>query len=177
MTENFITVASTLTVVADILIVYIVFAFFLRDTPHGKYFLNHLGRYGNLYGFIVALSALVASLIFSNIIGFTPCELCWVQRIFLYSQVPLLGLALWKRDTKISDYSIILSVLGFVVALYHSYTQLGGHSLTACTTAGGACSKIYFVEWGYVTIPSMALTAFALLLLFMIAQKRHAKTL
>src|SRR3989338_8039857 len=70
--------------------------------------------------FLFSLAALVGSLAYSNIIGFPPCELCWIQRIFMYPQVLLSGVALWRKDKNIVTYLLSLSVLGGIVALYHS---------------------------------------------------------
>ena len=36
-----------------------------------------------------------------------------------------------------------------------------------CGLTGVSCEHVYFVQYGYVTIPTMALTAFVLILLFM----------
>mgnify|MGYP001558839681 CR=1 FL=1 len=61
--------------------------------------------------FLTALSSTIVSLVYSDVIGYEPCKLCWIQRIFLYPQVVIFGLALWKK-TKDSDvYCFFLSVI------------------------------------------------------------------
>ena len=45
--------------------------------------------------FFLALAATLGSLFYSEIAGFEPCKLCWLQRIFMYPQAVLLGIA-WR---------------------------------------------------------------------------------
>ncbi len=56
---------------------------------------------------IVATIATVSSLFLSEVAGFTPCELCWYQRICMYPQAIILGIATFTNDTSIKKYSII----------------------------------------------------------------------
>jgi Disulfide bond formation protein DsbB len=53
--------------------------------------LNRKGRlvrfvadYGVALAFCIVVAATGLSLFYSEILGFEPCTLCWVQRIFLY---------------------------------------------------------------------------------------------
>jgi len=128
--------------------------------------LNWIGKRGLAIGFSVALVSVIVSLIYSDIIGYVPCKLCWIQRIFLYPQVIILGLALWKKTKDADLYCIALSVIGVVIAGYHFYGQsIDTSVLPACTASGGtSCAVRYFIEFGYVTIPMMAFTAFLLIL-------------
>ena len=65
-----------------------------------------VGQWGIWLAFIFALVASAMTLIHENLFGLPPCSLCWWQRIFLYPQVVLFALALWKREHSIVDYSI-----------------------------------------------------------------------
>lgn len=115
--------------------------------------------------FVTTLGALVGSLAYSNIVGFPPCELCWIQRIFIYPQAILTFVAIIKKDKGIVDYLLPLSVLGALVAFYHSLVHWGiGLGSLGCTTVGGECAKVYVLEYHYITIPFMALSAFAYLI-------------
>ena len=120
--------------------------------------------------FIVALVAVSVSLVYSDIIGYEPCKLCWIQRIFLYPQVIILGLALWKKTKDAAEYCLALSIIGGVIAAYHFYGQsFNPSALPACDVAGGgSCALRFFVEFGYVTIPLMSLTTFALIAICML---------
>lgn len=116
--------------------------------------------------FISSFVALVGSLVYSNIVGFPPCDLCWVQRMFIYPQLLIAGVSLWRKEKLAVYYGLPLSVVGGLIALFHSLTSWGiGGSLLSCTAEGGSCAKVYVMEYGYITIPVMALTVFTYLLL------------
>jgi disulfide bond formation protein DsbB len=164
------------TLIADIVLVLFIIILFVRNTVFDR-ISGWVGRHALALSFFAALGGLVGSLVYSEVIGFEPCVLCWIQRLFMYPQVLLFGLGLWWKEKAILAYGCALSILGGLVALYHSYTQLGGHSLTPCTSDGGACSKIYVLEFGYITIPMMSLTLFLILIALYIAARRRTRTL
>ena len=137
----------------------------------GKDIVNWLGKHAIVLAFFIALIAVTGSLFYSEIMGFEPCLLCWWQRIFLYPLVIIFGVALWKRTTSAFLYAVPLAVPAAFLALYHSYVYLGGASLLPCTTLGGACSKIYVMTFGYITIPFMSLTVSLYILLLAWANK------
>jgi disulfide bond formation protein DsbB len=122
-------------------------------------------------------------LFYSEFAHFAPCELCWIQRIFLYTQAIILFVAIIARKKeRVRRYGeivrracLVLSGIGFPVSAYHTYLQLGGGSIIPCSATGPSCQYVYFIEYGYVTIPSMALTAFALILIFMLLKKPLSK--
>jgi disulfide bond formation protein DsbB len=105
--------------------------------------------------------------------------LCWIQRGFLYTQAVILLIAMLGRkaerrklyDRLVEKCCLILSCCGFAVAAYHTYLQLGGGAIVPCSATGPSCQYVYFLQYGYVTIPTMSLTAFALILLFMLLKK------
>lgn len=118
---------------------------------------------------IAGLAALVGSgltLLYSEVFGFLPCGLCWLQRVFLYPQVFLLAVALVKKDAKVGDYIIALSIPGFLIALYQHFIQMGGNNFLPCPATPGAvdCGKRLIFELGYITFPLMAATLFAFLI-------------
>jgi disulfide bond formation protein DsbB len=124
-----------------------------------------------LFAFVI--SAVIGSLAYSEIAGFPPCELCWIQRIFMYPQAILVGLAMWWHDKKIVDYLLTLSILGAVVAFYHSLVHWGfGAGLLACTAGGGECAKVYVLEYGYITIPFMSFSTFVYLITLSLIYKK-----
>jgi len=122
------------------------------------------------FTFVVALVATLGSLFYSNYAGFDPCSLCWFQRIFMYPEVILLGLAIIKKDEKIIDYSLALSLIGLVISIYHNNIIIKGLHSTFCTISE-PCTINYVLEYGYITIPMMALTAFSLISVLLIFKK------
>jgi disulfide bond formation protein DsbB len=148
--------------------------------------LHHLSRkaadHAFLAGFIVSFVSLVSSLLYSNVIDFPACELCWWQRIFLYPQVVLFGIALYNEKVrKVQDdmvflYSLVLSAIGGGIAIFHYYGQMFDPSLlAACLADGVSCSQLFFVSFGYITIPMMSLTAYLFLVLLYFFRRHHAK--
>jgi len=117
-----------------------------------------------LFGFLVALGAVTLSLFYSEIVGFPPCELCWIQRIFLYPQLVLFGMELYKKERSIIDFSIVFAVLGSIVSIFHIYIENGGSSSLGCAALTPtnvnqvSCAIRYIYEFGYVTMPIMALS-------------------
>ena len=130
-----------------------------------------LAPYGVAFAFIVAASGVVSSLYYSEIAGFIPCTLCWWQRVFFYPQAIILGMALLGKMKDAARACYALSAGGILFAAYHTYLQFGGSPLVPCAAGGASCAQRYFLEFGYVTIPTMAFTAFALIILMLLMKK------
>lgn len=159
------TTVSWLTVLGQIFIV-IVLAQLIRGKVDGKY-MTLIGKKGVLFGAIIALVAMIGSLSYSDIVGYEPCHLCWYQRIFMYSQVFLLGIAAFKNGLHrkiVSYYGLILSGIGAVIAFAHYLLQLGIVDFS-CAAVGYSvsCAKVFTMNLGYITIPLMAFTAFMMM--------------
>jgi len=133
--------------------------FFLKKRDN--FVLNFFKKYTFIFGFLASLGAVSLSLFYSEIVGFPACELCWIQRIFLYPQLILFGMELYKRDRSIIDFSIVFAILGSITSIYHIFVEAGITSGPACadpSNGGVSCAVRYIYEFGYVTMPIMALT-------------------
>ena len=130
-----------------------------------------VGKWGLWIGLILTASGTALSLFYSEVLGFSPCGLCWVQRIFLYPQVLLFALAIWKKDRGIALYSIVLSIAGGIVALYQHYLQIGGSA-----TQASDCAQRFLFEFGYMTFPLMTVTLFAFLIVVMLFVRDRSTT-
>jgi disulfide bond formation protein DsbB len=83
----------------------------------------------------------------------------------MYPQTIITFIAIIKKEKNIVDYLLPLSILGAIVAFYHSLVQWGiGTGLLGCTAVGGECAKVYVLEYGFITIPFMAFTTFVYLI-------------
>ena len=144
------------------IIVIVINLIFFRKNKN--IFLLFVKEYTFVLGFLAALGAFCLSLFYSNIVGFPPCELCWIQRIFLYPQLILFSMELYKRDRSIIDFSIVFAIFGSLVSLYHIYIENGGSSSLGCAALTPSnvnqvsCAIRYIYEFGYITMPIMALT-------------------
>ncbi|MFD1774639.1 disulfide oxidoreductase [Paenibacillus rhizophilus] len=127
-----------------------------------------LSRHGLYLAWFVSLVATAGSLYLSEVLKYEPCKLCWFQRIFMYPQVLLLGIATYRNDKRIVPYVLPLSVIGGSISLYHYAEQkipaLG--KVLPCTI-GVPCTKDYLNFFGFITIPLLALTAFILIALML----------
>jgi disulfide bond formation protein DsbB len=120
--------------------------------------------------FVVASIATGGSLFFSEIAHFVPCELCWYQRICMYPLSITTLLAALFDDPRAARYLLPLPVVGAGVSVYHLLVENGvvGESLTCRISAPGGCTVKWINEFGYMTIPTLALTAFALVFAFLL---------
>lgn len=112
-------------------------------------------------GWLVALTATLGSLYFSEIRHFVPCTLCWYQRILMYPMVVLLGVAAWNRDAGVAKYALPLTLFGVVVSGYHVLDQkIPSFGFAGACSSGVPCNVAYVNYLGFITIPVLALTAF-----------------
>lgn len=117
--------------------------------------------------FLIAAIATLGSLFFSEVADFPPCKLCWFQRIFMYPlAVTALAAAIFD-DRRAARYLLPLPVLGLGFSVYHVLVERGVITETASCqiSAPGGCAVRWVDEFGYVTIPTLAGTGFALAIL------------
>lgn len=150
-----------LTLLSNIIFVAVLVVILVHSDTRGKFY-SFVHKYILELLFWGILSAVIGSLIYSDIVGFPPCDLCWYQRICLYPQLVIVLMAMFKKDKTIIDYLVPLSVMGAIVALYQSFIQWGFSlgSVVGCASVGEACAKVYFKEYSYITIPFMSFTVF-----------------
>lgn len=128
-------------------------------------------------GFLVAAVATGGSLYYSEVAGFIPCELCWYQRIFMYPlSIVMLLLAIWG-DNRAARYIVALPVVGGGVAVYHmliQYHAIAEPHQCMVSAPGTGCAFNWIglpgldASLGYLAIPTLALTAFLLLIGFLV---------
>lgn len=117
-----------------------------------------------LLAWIVALVTTLGSLYYSEHAGFTPCTLCWYQRIVMYPLVVVLGVAWLRRDRSSWMTAAPFVVIGAPLSLYHwlvervpSFAEGSSCSLDA------PCSAPWFEKLGYVTLAWMCMSSFLLI--------------
>ncbi len=151
----------------------VVALFMLFFGPKKNSYLAFIDRYYLQLGFIVTLTASLFSLVYSEIIGFLPCYLCWYQRVFTIPLVFIFGMAIWTKDRKIVKYTLPMLLIGFVISIYQNFIYYFGvdASNLPCDASGVSCYKQYVSEFGgYISIPMLALTTFfALITIVLVA--------
>jgi disulfide bond formation protein DsbB len=114
--------------------------------------------------FIVAAVATGGSLYLSEVAHFTPCRLCWFQRAAMYPLVPVLAVAAWRRATNVRRLAIPLAAIGATISAYHVLVERFPTLESDVCDPTNPCTAIWFERFGYLTIPAMALSAFALII-------------
>lgn len=171
---NTVLAIGTITALAGALA--ILFFFFSHSKENGMR--SFLRTYGLWIAFAVSLIASAGSLLYSEAVGFLPCILCWYQRIALFPQVILFGIAAPKKDYRVVEYAVPLSVIGGIIAAYHYYGQMLNSSALPCPVVTGApsCSQVPFVAFEFITIPMMALSVFLLLIALSLILRKISRT-
>ena len=114
--------------------------------------------------FVVATVATLGSLYLSEVANFVPCRLCWYQRIAMYPLPVLLGVAWWKRDDGVRRYALPLTIIGMCISTYHILVErFPSLEESGVCEVANPCSVRWVERFGFITIPTMALAAFALI--------------
>ena len=116
----------------------------------------------------VAVLAMGGSLYFSESANYIPCTLCWYQRIAMYPLVLILGIAIFRRDISVRIYAIPLAAIGAVIATYHWILERFPELDYGACSSGIPCTQKWFEEFGFITLPFLALIAFLLIIAFLL---------
>jgi disulfide bond formation protein DsbB len=172
-----ITLLATATLVAQVLLGVVAVAAVLAALGRGS-MLDAVGRFVGpdavRLAWLVALVATVGSLYMSEVRHFQPCPLCWYQRVCMYPLVVVLGIAALTRDHRIGRYVLPLTVIGAATSVYHYQLERFPEQEAVACSRSVPCTTIWFEQFGYITIPMMALSAFALIgVLVWLAGRTH----
>ncbi len=126
-------------------------------------------------GFIVALVATAGSLYFSEVAHFIPCKLCWYQRIAMYPLVPMLGLAVWRRDLAVRPYALTLALLGAPISAYHYLLERFPTLEAGACDPTNPCTLVWVWRFRYISIPLMAGSAFLLIAVLLLVARPAAE--
>lgn len=134
-----------------------------------------IGRDALRLAALVALIAMGGSLYFSEVRNFTPCVLCWYQRIAMYPLVAVLAVAALVDDRRVGRYVLPLVGIGAAVSIYHyQLERFPDQESISCSTEV-PCTTIWFEQFGYITLPMLALSAFALIATLVWIGGRHGQ--
>jgi disulfide bond formation protein DsbB len=131
-----------------------------------------LGHQTLQLAFVVALVSTLGSLWLSEGANFVPCRLCWYQRIAMYPMAVILGIAAFRHDVKVRIYALPVVLIGASISVWHILIERfpSLESSTSCDPAN-PCSLIWTERFGYLTIPTMALSAFVLIATLLLLSK------
>lgn len=125
---------------------------------------------------VVAGVAMAGSLYFSEVAHFTPCNLCWYQRCCMYSAAIILVAAAVRRDHAVRPYVTVLTGLGLLIASYHVLVERFPTLESDVCDPVVPCTLIWVEKLGYLTIPTMSLSAFAALLALCALDRAHEES-
>jgi disulfide bond formation protein DsbB len=115
-----------------------------------------LGAKALWMAWLVALAATIGSLVYSEVIHFVPCRLCWFQRIAMYPMAIVLLVGAIRREFQVKYYALPLAVIGLGISIYHYMLQrFPGLESGACDPAN-PCSAMLVKIFGFISIPFMA---------------------
>ncbi|HET9444455.1 MAG TPA: disulfide oxidoreductase [Acidimicrobiales bacterium] len=123
----------------------------------------------------VALVATLGSLYFSEVAHFVPCRLCWYQRIAMYPLVPILAVAVWRRDAGVRFYALPVAVIGALISTYHVVLERFPSLESSVCEVANPCTLIWVERFGYLTIPTMALSAFSFIVVLILTAAAWAR--
>jgi disulfide bond formation protein DsbB len=113
---------------------------------------------------VVAATCMAGSLYFSEVADFVPCTLCWYQRIAMYPLVVILAVAAVRRDRDIWHYVVPLAGIGAAISTYHYIVEWFPEADSGVCKSTIPCTFVWFREFGFISLPLMALCGFALIL-------------
>jgi disulfide bond formation protein DsbB len=125
-------------------------------------------RHPIAWAWIVALLAMLGSLYLSDVVHFSPCLLCWYQRIAMYPLVFVLGVGMLRSDPGVWRFAIPLPVIGFLISAYHVLIQWRPNMEVTTCAVGAPCTGRYVAVFGFISIPTMAGAAFLLIAALML---------
>jgi len=175
MTQDIVIILSVLGVVGQVLVVLglLVGVLALAGVRGPLDAIRNLLWGYELWGaFVVAAIATGGSLFYSEIAGFVPCEFCWFQRMMMYPLSILTLLVAARGDNRAARYLLPLPVVGAGTSIYHMLIEHDViHEPKTCSVnLPGGCGTNWIANhsFGYLTIPTLALTAFLLLIGFLV---------
>jgi len=125
---------------------------------------------------LVATASTLGALFLGEVMGYTPCVLCWYQRIAMFPLVLVLAVGLFPFDPRVVRYALPLAVAGLLLALFHLALVAGWipESIKPCQQ-GVPCSDVQITWFGFVTIPLLSVIAFSIIAGLLLATRLKGK--
>lgn len=130
-----------------------------------------LERVGIAIAFLVSATSMFGSLYFSEIANYEPCRLCWYQRICMYPIAIVLLVALIRRRRDVVPYVLTLASLGAAISIYHYLVEWYPTLESNVCSLDVPCTTVWFREFGFVSLPQMALTGFVTVFTVLVAPR------
>lgn len=152
------------------------FLLFIGPSKNG--YLAFIDKHYLKLGLLLSIFASIFPLVYSEIIGFLPCYLCWWQRVFIVPLMFIFGSAIWYKERKIVKYVLPIISVGTLISVYHNFNYYFAEfgSNLPCDASGVSCYQQFVSEFGgYISIPMLALSAFLGLLTIVLVAHFYKK--
>lgn len=125
---------------------------------------------------LLALLSTLGALFLGEVMGMTPCLLCWYQRIAMFPLAIILGMAAFANDRRGAVYALPLAGIGAALAGYHSALIAGWvPSWWIACGEGPSCARQSLVIFQNIQIPWLSLLAFATIALLLTVYLRKTR--
>ena len=123
---------------------------------------------------IVAMASTLSAIFIGEIMGQSPCVLCWHQRVFMFPLAIILAVASYRSDTGIWRYALPISAIGWIIAAYHTLLYVGvlPAPIIPCGI-GPSCSSADMTILGGIPLPMLSLAAFTTITILLIKIARR----
>jgi disulfide bond formation protein DsbB len=167
--ETFYGILALIAMVAIVAVAAIRLAATVSDGGRARWdgVVGNVGPYAYTMAWVVASLATAGSLYFSEVAGFEPCSLCWYQRIAMYPLVMLLAVAAARRERAGAFYVSAMAAIGAIVSSYHVLLEWFPSLDSGACSVTTPCTLVWFRVFGFISLPTLALTAFVLILALM----------
>lgn len=145
-------------------------AYRLIKGPDAALLLGDNGAYW--LAWMVALTATVGSLIYSEVAHFIPCRLCWFQRIFMYPLSVILLIAAIRKEAVARFYALPLALIGLVISIWHYLVQVYPSLEGGACDPVNPCSSRWVEVFGFISIPFMAGAGFIVIAVLLLLYVR-----
>jgi len=138
--------------------------------------LSVISKHTSLILRVILIGCALGSLTYELVFGYSPCLLCWYQRMTLFPLAILVLTANIRTSRLLQRQVLILSSIGLLFALVHNYIDIfpGGPDICG---SGPSCLLRYVDVFGFVTIPFMSAITLLSVIVFTLVARRYPQPL
>lgn len=120
-------------------------------------------------GWLVASVSTLGALFLGEVMGYTPCVLCWYQRISMFPLVLILAAGLFPFDPRVVRYALPLALAGWLLAVFHWAVASGIVPESATPCSQGVPCSVELISWfGFLTLPLLSVLAFSAIIALLV---------
>ncbi|WP_342775637.1 disulfide bond formation protein B [Saccharospirillum alexandrii] len=128
-----------------------------------------------LAAWLLAAIASISAIYIGEVLGQSPCVLCWFQRTSMFPLAVVLAVACFNSDLTVWRYALPLAVIGALFALSHSLLYAGviPQSIQPCSATGPSCSGAGMTILGGLPLPYLAFAIFTAIIILLLLIRRR----